>query len=220
MRTARERRDAVRALLAGEGCVHPASVHDPISARIAEENGFEAGMLAGSIALLAVLGAPDQMRLTPTKFAEPARGIGRASGPPAISDADHGTGNALNAMRAAEEFPARGRRRALRRGHGRAPALRDDGAPAGVARRGSRKNPRGTGGAGRCLAGGDGADGGVTGLGDALARIAAYEAAGADAIFLTGVTTRAELDAIAERARLPQMRGTQASALALSQGWQ
>ncbi len=54
----------------------------------------------------------------------------------------------------------------------------------------------------------------VTGLGDALAPIAAYEAAGADAIFLTGVTTRAELDAIAERARLPLMLGTLSDAIA------
>lgn len=113
MRSARERREAVRALLAGSGCVPPASVHDPISARIAEEIGFEAGMLAGSTASLAVLGAPDLILLTLTEFADLARRVCRASGLPVIADADHGTGNALNAMRTVEEFPARGRRRAF-----------------------------------------------------------------------------------------------------------
>ncbi|HSZ91590.1 MAG TPA: hypothetical protein VK822_19695, partial [Acetobacteraceae bacterium] len=43
----------------GDQCVHPGSVFDPISARIAEELGFEIGMFAGSIASFTVLGAPD-----------------------------------------------------------------------------------------------------------------------------------------------------------------
>ena len=38
--------------------IHPGSVFDPISARIAEELGFEVGMFAGSIASFTVLGAP------------------------------------------------------------------------------------------------------------------------------------------------------------------
>ena len=45
-----ERRERYRAVLAGDQCVHPASVFDPISARVAEDLGFEVGMLAGSIA--------------------------------------------------------------------------------------------------------------------------------------------------------------------------
>jgi carboxyvinyl-carboxyphosphonate phosphorylmutase len=42
----------------GRRCIHPGSVFDPISARIAEDLGFEVGMFAGSTASLAVLGAP------------------------------------------------------------------------------------------------------------------------------------------------------------------
>ena len=49
------RRQAFRALLAGDACVHPASVFDPISARIAVDLGFEIGMFAGSVALLQLI---------------------------------------------------------------------------------------------------------------------------------------------------------------------
>jgi len=56
----------------GDDCVHPASVHDPISARIAEDLGYEIAMLAGSVASLAVLGDPDASLLTLSQFAGPA----------------------------------------------------------------------------------------------------------------------------------------------------
>ena len=44
------RRERFRAILSGERCILPACVFDPISARIAEDLGYEAGMLAGSVA--------------------------------------------------------------------------------------------------------------------------------------------------------------------------
>ena len=52
------RRKAFREVLEGEVCVYPGSVFDPLSARIAEEIGFEVGMFAGSVASQVVLGAP------------------------------------------------------------------------------------------------------------------------------------------------------------------
>jgi carboxyvinyl-carboxyphosphonate phosphorylmutase len=59
-----DRRQRFRAVLAGTQCVHPGSVFDPISARIAEDLGFEIGMFAGSIASFTVLGAPDLVVLS------------------------------------------------------------------------------------------------------------------------------------------------------------
>jgi oxaloacetate decarboxylase len=50
-----DRRERYRQTIAGTACIHPASVHDAISARIAEELGFEIGMFAGSIASFTVL---------------------------------------------------------------------------------------------------------------------------------------------------------------------
>ena len=65
-----ERRRRLRALLGGARCIYPGSVYDALSARIAEDLGFEAGMFAGSVASLAVLGAPDLVVLTLSEFAE------------------------------------------------------------------------------------------------------------------------------------------------------
>ena len=91
-----DRRERYRAVLAGDQCVHPASVFDPISARIAEDLGFEVGMLAGSIASFTVLGAPDIIVLTLTEFAQQIHRICRAGNLSLMVDADHGYGKAIN----------------------------------------------------------------------------------------------------------------------------
>ena len=98
------RRQQLRAIFDGIRCIHPGSVYDPISARVAEDLGFEAGMFAGSIASLTVLGAPDIIVLTLTEFADQARRICRSGELPLIVDADHGYGNALNVKRCVEEL--------------------------------------------------------------------------------------------------------------------
>src|SRR5438477_477319 len=54
-----ERRERFRAILSDNRCVHPGSVYDAVSARIAEDLGFEVGMFSGSIGSMSVLGAPD-----------------------------------------------------------------------------------------------------------------------------------------------------------------
>src|SRR3954470_20954346 len=102
------RRERFRATLDRGRCIHPASVYDPISARIAEDLGFEAGMLAGSVASLAVLGAPDIVLLTLTEFAAQAYRINRAGSLPLLVDADHGYGNALSVKRTVEELETAG----------------------------------------------------------------------------------------------------------------
>src|SRR5215467_5564312 len=103
-----DRRQRFRQLLAGDQCIHPGSVFDPISARIAEELGFEVGMFAGSIASFTVLGAPDLIVLTLTEFAQQALRINRAGKLPLMVDADHGYGNALNVMRTVQELETAG----------------------------------------------------------------------------------------------------------------
>jgi len=99
-----ERRKKFRAVLAGAKCLSPASVFDPLSARIAESVGYEIGMLAGSVASNTTLAAPDLIVLTLTEFAEQIRRIMRASRLPLLVDADHGYGNALNVMRTVWEL--------------------------------------------------------------------------------------------------------------------
>src|SRR5215467_15834589 len=103
-----ERRERFCAILSGNRCVHPGSVYDAISARIAEDLGFEVGMFSGSIGSMSVLGAPDLIVLTLSEFAAQAYRICRAGNLALLVDADHGYGNALNAKRTVEELETAG----------------------------------------------------------------------------------------------------------------
>ena len=204
------RRERLRAVLEGGRCVHPASVHDPISARIAEGLGFELGMLAGSVASLAVLGAPDLILLTLTEFAEQARRICRAGTLPLLCDADHGYGNALNVVRTVEELEAAGvaglsiEDTELPQPHGSGGRPRLVSVEEGVGKMRAAVAARGD--TGIVVAGRTSAPA-ITGVDDAIARARAYAACGVDAIFLVGVKTRADLDAIAAEVRLPLILG-------------
>src|SRR5689334_3820632 len=104
----RARREKLRSILSGPRCIHPGSVYDAISIRIAEDLGFELGMFGGSVASLAVLGDPDIALITLTEFAEQVRRMSRASTLPVLVDADHGYGNALNVRRTVQEVEAAG----------------------------------------------------------------------------------------------------------------
>src|SRR6266851_5750852 len=110
-----ERRERFRALLAGNRCVHTGSVYDAISARIAEDLGFEVGIFSGSIGSMAVLGAPDLVVMTLTEFAAQANRVCRAGNLALLVDADHGYGNALNVRRTVEEFAITGVDDAIKR---------------------------------------------------------------------------------------------------------
>lgn len=203
------RRERLRAILAGSRCVLPASVHDPLSGRIAQEIGFEAAMFAGSLASLAVLGAPDLVIVTLTEFAEQARRITRAMDLPLIVDADHGYGNALNVMRTVEELEAAGVA---------ALTIEDTELPAGFGGHGPRlvSIEEGVGKVRAALSARD--DGAlliigrtsaaaITGIEDAIARCVAYQAAGADAVFLSGITRRDDLERLCAALRVPVLLG-------------
>src|SRR3954447_13494307 len=103
-----KRREALRSILAGSGCVHPGSVYDAMSIRIAEDLGFPLGMFGGSVASLAVLGDPDIALITLTELAEQMRRMSRAGTLPVLVDADHGYGNAMNVRRTVQEREAAG----------------------------------------------------------------------------------------------------------------
>ncbi|MCJ7837671.1 MAG: isocitrate lyase/PEP mutase family protein [Burkholderiales bacterium] len=205
-----ERRERFRAILEGKACVHPASVFDPVSARIAEDLGFELGMFAGSIASLAVLGAPDQTLITLTEFAEQAHRICRAGALPLLVDADHGYGNALNVMRTVEELETAGiaaltiEDTSLPQAYGGGAGAKliplEEGVGKMKAALAARRDPRlAVVGRTSALA--------VNGLDDALARGRAYEAAGVDALFFLGVRTRVQLEALAAGCRIPIVLG-------------
>ena len=167
-------------------------------------------MLAGSVASMAVLGAPDIIVLTMPEFAETAHRICRAGTLPLLVDADHAYGNALNVMRTVEALENAGisgmsiEDTVLPRPHGGGgkPALIsiDEGVGKIRAAVAARADP------GLVIAGRTSAAG-WTGVDDAIARLKAYEAAGADALFLVGVKSRADLDRIAGAVGLPLITG-------------
>jgi len=204
-----DRRRRFRALLAGDRCIHPGSVFDPISARIAEDLGFELGMFAGSTASLTVLGAPDLIVLTLSEFAGQAYRINRAGNLPLMVDADHGYGNALNAKRTVEELETAGV-------CGLSLEDTDLPTPYGTAKPRLTSIAEGVGKmkaalAGRqdpalCIAGRTSAIS-ISGLDDAIARGKAYEQVGVDALFFVGVRTRAELDALSAATKVPIILG-------------
>ncbi|MDP6427570.1 MAG: isocitrate lyase/PEP mutase family protein [Rhodospirillales bacterium] len=200
------RREKFRAILEGDHFVHPGSVFDPMSARIAEDLGFEVGMFAGSVASMAVLGAPDLILLTLSEFAGQAYRINRAGGLPLLCDADHGYGNALNVARTVEELENAGVAALTIEdtdlpvpfASGGKPSLIsvDEGAGKMRAALAARVDPA------LIIAGRTSAMS-IAGLDEAVRRIQAYAEAGVDALFLTGVKSRAELDALSGAVSVP-----------------
>jgi carboxyvinyl-carboxyphosphonate phosphorylmutase len=205
-----ERRERLRSLIAGPRCIYPGSVYDAISARIAEDLGFEAGMFAGSIASFTVLGAPDVVVLTLTEFAQQAYRINRAGRLPLLVDADHGYGNALSVKRTVEELETAGVA---------GMTIEDTALPTGYGASGPTLIPiaEGVGKMKAALAGrqdkrlvivGRTSAMAITGVDDTIARLQAYEQAGVDMLFMAGVKTRAQLDAVASAVRLPLFLGS------------
>jgi oxaloacetate decarboxylase len=205
----RQRREKLRAILSGAQCIHPGSVYDAISIRIAEDIGFAVGMFGGSVASLAVLGDPDITLITLTELAEQMRRMSRAAPLPVLVDADHGYGNALNVRRTVQELETAGAAGltiedtllpqafgqaktqliSLEEGVGKMKAAvdgRSDPSLVILARTGAAS---------------------VTSVEDAITRARAYEATGIDGLFFTGIKTRAELEAIAGATRLPIVLG-------------
>jgi carboxyvinyl-carboxyphosphonate phosphorylmutase len=204
-----DRRERYRAAIGGAECLHPGSVFDPISARIAEDLGFEIGMFAGSIASFTVLGAPDLIVLTLTEFAQQAYRINRAGKLPLMVDADHGYGNALNVMRTVQELETAGvaalmiEDTVLPRAFGEAkPTLisLEEGEGKMRAALAGREDPSLTI-IGRTSAAA------ITDWHDALRRAKAYEKAGVDALFFAGGVTAEFLEALHAEIRIPLMLG-------------
>jgi oxaloacetate decarboxylase len=212
-----ERRERFRAILSGSRCVHPGSVYDAISARIAEDLGFEVGIFSGSIGSMSVLGAPDLVVLTLTEFAAQAYRICRAGNLALLCDADHGYGNALNVRRTVEELETAGicamsiEDTVLPRPHGLSgkPTLIsvEEGIGKMKAALSARQDKR------LVIAGRTSALA-ITGVDDCLKRAKAYEVAGVDAIFLAGGVSVAGIEAISSEIRIPLITGGGAGSLA------
>src|SRR4051812_20763234 len=101
---ATEKRERLRAILAGPKCVSPVTVFDALSARVAQSVGCEVGVLSGSVSSATLLAAPDLGLHTLTEFAHQVRSVTRVSDLSVVLDSDNGFGNALNVMRCVQEL--------------------------------------------------------------------------------------------------------------------
>ena len=201
-----ERREEFRNLLRTERCVRPASVFDGISIRIAEDLGFQVGMFAGSVASMTVTGAPDMMGLTLSEFAQQIYRITRASDLPLLVDADDGYGNAINVMRTVIELENAGvaaltlEDTLLPQAFGAGGAAQLVSIEEGVARMqaaiAARQDPA------TVIVGRTSAPE-ISNREDGIARARAYEEAGVDALFVIGLETRADLEALHQVVKLP-----------------
>jgi carboxyvinyl-carboxyphosphonate phosphorylmutase len=212
-----EQRKRLRALLAGTQCLSPASVYDPLSARVAESVGYQIGMLAGSVSSNTTLAAPDLIVLTLTEFADQIRRIMRASNLSLIVDADHGYGNALNVMRTVRECEHAGVS---------AMSIEDTVLPTPFGQAEGKETltsiAEGTGKMRAALAArsdpsliivGRTSALKIEGLESVIARVKAYEKAGVDAVFIIGLEKLEQLDAIHTAIKLPIFIGSAPASL-------
>ena len=79
-------------------------VYDTLSAKIAERVGFPLAFISGYAVSATLIGEPDMGLLTQTEIIDRARRICRAVAIPIIVDADTGYGNALNVVRTVGEL--------------------------------------------------------------------------------------------------------------------
>ena len=195
----------LRSLLdAGDLVVAP-GVFDGITARFAEQAGFSCVYMTGAGTSLS-LGYPDLGLLSMTEMVDKARVITRTVGLPVIADADTGYGNEINVTRTVQEYERAGlagmhledQVSPKRCGHldGKELVPQDEFVAkirAAVAARSSRDF--------LIIARTDARA--VSGLDDAVARVNAALAAGADMAFVEAIPTLAELAEVPRRVNGP-----------------
>ena len=177
---------------------------DALSARLVERTGFEAVYMTGFGATATRLGQPDIGLLTQTEMTTHARDMVRAVGIPVIADADTGYGGPSNIARTVHEY---------RQAGVAAIHLEDQIAPkrcgqmAGIRLMDALENERRL----RCaLAARDDDPMLVIARTDALPAMGMdlalrYQNAGVDLVFIDGVKTVAEVQAIARRVSGPKV---------------
>src|SRR3954452_15172925 len=98
----------LRELLAGSEPVLAPGAYDALSARLAEQEGFDAVYMTGFGASASLLGRPDVGLLSFGEMVDQARRLVQAVDVPVIADADDGYGNHLNVRRTIREYEAAG----------------------------------------------------------------------------------------------------------------
>lgn len=97
----------LRETMAASGLAHVMSAHNPLSARLAEEAGFD-GIWASGFELSASLGLADVSLVSMTQHLETVRAMAEATALPVVADIDTGFGNAVNVVYAVGQYERAG----------------------------------------------------------------------------------------------------------------
>ena len=98
---------SLRQKISERGLVHVMAAHSPLSARLAEEAGFD-GLWASGFELSALYGLPDVSLISMTQHLDMVRAIAEQSSLPIVADIDTGFGNAVNVVYAVAQYERAG----------------------------------------------------------------------------------------------------------------
>jgi phosphonopyruvate hydrolase len=98
---------ALRDKVAAGGLLHIISAHSPLSARLAEQAGFD-GIWASGFELSALYGLPDVSLISMTQHLDMVRAMAEQSSLPIVADIDTGFGNVVNVVYAIEQYERAG----------------------------------------------------------------------------------------------------------------
>ena len=198
-------RELFREVISRPHCTLAANIFDPLSARIAHMLGYEICVLSGSVGKVANLGVPDIVLSNMTDVVDHCRRITRIADVSLMVDAEDGFGNAVNVVRTVREMEAAGVA---------AIEIEDNFVPNrfGVADPGLVSTAEQVGKLEAAVAArtdpttvivARSAALGLCPLDEALERISAYSRTGAEAVMLTGVSSREQIEAARQATPLP-----------------
>jgi carboxyvinyl-carboxyphosphonate phosphorylmutase len=182
--------------------------HDAMTARVIEKSGFKAVYMTGYGQAASALGKPDIGLLSMTEMLDRARKLVSSVNIPVIADADTGFGNAITVMRTVEEYEAAGvaaiqledQVAPKRCGHmlGRKVISMNEMVGKIEAAKAARKDEDFL-----IIARTDART--VLGIDEAIKRAKAYEAAGADIIFVESVESEGEMRRVNKEIGVPTL---------------
>jgi oxaloacetate decarboxylase len=198
-------RERFRQVISRDTCTLAANIFDPLSARIAHMLEYEVCVLSGSVGKVANLGVPDIVLANMSDVVDHCRRITRMAEVSLMVDAEDGFGNAVNVVRTVREMEAAGVS-AIEIEDNFVPKRFNMAHPGLVSKEeqvgklkaavAARTDPT-TVIVARSAALGEGP------LEEALERIAAYSETGAEAVMLTGLSHREQLEAVHQVTSLP-----------------
>ena len=93
----------LREIIAGDGLARIMAAHNPLSAMLVEEAGFD-GIWASGFELSAACGLPDVSLVSMSEHLSTMRAIAQRTTLPIVADVDTGYGNAINILHTIEQY--------------------------------------------------------------------------------------------------------------------